>query len=142
MSCYEDFFSGSILFVTIEPEDALKKEYSSFMQSSIGGENVAAIWETRLIDGRSASGWQRPTKGTDRVLQTIPPSDDQRGGVGLQTKGGRHGTVLKRYFCRAMEDVASQRELVWLSKEFERLPQEWREAIERGEEPLRPEIQG
>jgi len=40
---------------------------------------------------------------------------------------------------RAMEEVASQRELFWQPKQrkLKSLPLEWREAIERGEELLR-----
>jgi hypothetical protein len=45
-------------------------------------------------------------------------------------------TVLKRYFGEAMDEVASERELFWLNKEFERLPRELREAIVRGKAKL------
>ena len=46
---------------------------------------------------------------------------------------------LTGHFDRAMEEVASQRELFWQPKKrkLKSLPQEWREAIERGEELLR-----
>ena len=45
---------------------------------------------------------------------------------------------MKTYFDRAMEEVASQRELFWQTqkRKLKRLPLEWREAIERGEELL------
>ena len=48
-------------------------------------------------------------------------------------------TGLSGHFDRAMEEVASQRELFWQPKQrkLKSLPQEWREAIERGEELLR-----
>jgi len=40
---------------------------------------------------------------------------------------------------RAMQEIASQRELFWQprARRVKRLPHEWREAIERGEELLR-----
>lgn len=40
---------------------------------------------------------------------------------------------------RAMQEVASQRELFWQPQtgKLKRLPPEWRQAIERGEELLR-----
>jgi len=46
---------------------------------------------------------------------------------------------MKTYFDRAMEEVASQRELFWQTqkRKLKRLPLEWQEAIERGEELLR-----
>jgi len=46
---------------------------------------------------------------------------------------------MKTGFDRAMEEVASQRELYWQPKKrkLKSLPREWREAIERGEELLR-----
>jgi len=46
---------------------------------------------------------------------------------------------LTGHFDRAMEEVASQRELFWQPKKrkLKSLPLEWREAIERGEELLR-----
>jgi hypothetical protein len=42
-------------------------------------------------------------------------------------------------FDRAMVEVAAQRELFWETRKrkLRRLPREWREAIERGEELLR-----
>jgi hypothetical protein len=42
-------------------------------------------------------------------------------------------------FDRAMAEVAAQRELFWETRKrkLRRLPQVWREAIERGEELLR-----
>ena len=48
-------------------------------------------------------------------------------------------TDLTGHFDRAMEEVASQRELFWQPKrrKLKSLPLEWREAIERGEELLR-----
>ena len=49
------------------------------------------------------------------------------------------GSIFKR--VAQTEEGASQRELFWLTKEFERLPREWQEAIVREEEPLRPEIE-
>jgi hypothetical protein len=48
-------------------------------------------------------------------------------------------TDLSGHFDRAMEEVASQRELFWQpqKRKLKRLPLEWQEAIERGEELLR-----
>jgi hypothetical protein len=50
-------------------------------------------------------------------------------------------TVLNRYFDNAMEEVSSQREHLLICKAFEKLPLEWQDALELGEEPLRPEIE-
>ena len=41
-------------------------------------------------------------------------------------------TVRHRSFDRAMSETASQMESSWLSREFQRLPEEWQEAIVRG----------
>jgi hypothetical protein len=49
------------------------------------------------------------------------------------------GSIFKK--VAETEEGASQRELFWLTKEFERLPREWQDALELGEEPLRPEIE-
>ena len=48
-------------------------------------------------------------------------------------------TTLTTHFDRAMQEVVSQRELFWQSQQrkLKRLPPEWRDAIERGEELLR-----
>jgi hypothetical protein len=57
----------------------------------------------------------------------------------MNRKEERMKTGLSGYFDRAMEEVSSQRELFWQPKKrkLKRLPLEWREAIERGEELLR-----
>ena len=48
-------------------------------------------------------------------------------------------TDLAGLFDRAIEEVASQRELFWQTqkRKLKRLPLEWQEAIERGEKLLR-----
>lgn len=44
---------------------------------------------------------------------------------------------------RAMQEVASQRQLFWQSqaRKLKRVPPEWRQAIERGEDLLRRKIE-
>ena len=46
---------------------------------------------------------------------------------------------MRTGFDRAMAELAAQRELFWETRKrkLRRLPREWREAIERGEELLR-----
>jgi hypothetical protein len=48
-------------------------------------------------------------------------------------------TGFKNHFDKAMAEVESQRQLFWQSQQrrLKRVPPEWRQAIERGEELLR-----
>jgi hypothetical protein len=57
----------------------------------------------------------------------------------MQKRNEKKGEHMGTGFDRAMAEVAAQRELFWETRKrkLRRLPQGWREAIERGEELLR-----
>src|SRR5262245_30677241 len=88
---------------------------------------MISIWRPRLTSGSAPFG------------ANDIPSDNQRGGGAVRETHLRKEEPMKTGFDRAMEEVASQRELFWHTqkRKLKRLPLEWREAIERGEELLR-----